>query len=622
MKSKLALWLGILIALTLLFAACGTPAMETSPEAPTEAPADDASPTQKPEPTAEPVVPTADTEMEDLTREVTRERTLIIANEVWSDTPDNLNPLVGGALDAGLHQVMMESLFYTNYETGELIPWLAEDYEVSEDGLEATVYLRKGVTWSDGEPFTAADVVFSVNLLREYAPDMRGSSAMREWVDEVTAVDDHTVRFTLTKPGQRFILNYFAVKIHGADGRIVPKHIWEDIEDPLTFTNYDPEQGWPVFTGPYRLVEIRGGGTEMVYDRREDWWGAETGFKVLPAPERIIWVFRGSEEARAASIMADEVDALTQLALGIFESTHNQDPSVIAWTNERPYGWVDPCPHYLSINTQREPWNDPEMRVGLMHAFSPARYSALKQEGVSTPARFLFPSYPPLEDLLDQNQDVLEEYGFDPDKSAAIFESKGYTKGNDGIFVSEDGDRLQLDLVLLNPETWGPSTVAAAAFTQVFGDSGVEVVINALNWGAWGEAFSTGDFGATLHWSCGSVVDPYSTLANWLAENAAPEGEPAQGGNSARWANEEFSASVNEIGTLSPEDPRVDELFGQALEIFMSEAPGIPLEQQYRAVPFNTTYWTNWPTAENNYFMPVDWWQSFLMIVMEIEPAQ
>src|SRR5690606_10616051 len=83
-------------------------------------------------------------------------------------TPENYNPfLPSTTLQAGLHQVGFESLFYLNLETGELEPWQAESYQFNDAFDEVTITLREGVTWSDGVPFTADDVAFTMQMLKD-----------------------------------------------------------------------------------------------------------------------------------------------------------------------------------------------------------------------------------------------------------------------------------------------------------------------------------------------------------------------------------------------------------------------------------------------------------------------
>ena len=113
-----------------------------------------------------------------------------------------------------------------------------------------------------------------------------------------------------------------------------------------------------------------------------------------------------------------------------------------------------------------------------------------------------------------------------------------------------------------------------------------------------------------------------NTLAG---DQVAPNGERATGaqgnGNVFRWANPEYTALVNQIGSLPLGDPQIDPLFVDAMAIFYDELPTIPLFQAKKLLPFNTTYWTNWPTAENDYVVPAHWWQSTLVILTNLQPV-
>jgi peptide/nickel transport system substrate-binding protein len=105
--------------------------------------------------------------------EVTRAETLVLG-QFRPPTGKIGNPYVAASdalVSDGLHELVYEPLFYINYQSGESEPWLAERYEYSDDNRTITLTLRDDVTWNDGEKFSAADVVFTLNqILKAKAP--------------------------------------------------------------------------------------------------------------------------------------------------------------------------------------------------------------------------------------------------------------------------------------------------------------------------------------------------------------------------------------------------------------------------------------------------------------------
>jgi peptide/nickel transport system substrate-binding protein len=215
------------------------------------------------------------------------------------------NPYVpGNRRDQGFHQVCLEPLQILNYQTGEFEPWLAESF-TSNDTLDVcTIKLREGITWQDGEPLNADDVVFTINMLKD-TPELSDGPAQAQWVESVEKIDDLTVQVNLTAPNPRYALDYWSVKIWGGPN-IAPEHIWKDV-DPVTFTNFDLAAGLPMCSGPYKLASTSP--TEVVWTRDDNWWGAKTGLYKLPEPETIIWNWAGPPETRAALMANGELDS-------------------------------------------------------------------------------------------------------------------------------------------------------------------------------------------------------------------------------------------------------------------------------------------------------------------------
>ncbi|MFI4982103.1 MAG: ABC transporter substrate-binding protein, partial [Nevskiales bacterium] len=120
-------------------------------------------------------------------RSVPRERTLI--SQGWDfynqvPSPGNMSPYSGVLLHQrnSLHYTVIEFLFYTDYNANRIIPWQGESWSYNSAYTELTLKLRDGVTWSDGQPFTADDVVFTIDTLKSVAPDVVMSAAIKDTV--------------------------------------------------------------------------------------------------------------------------------------------------------------------------------------------------------------------------------------------------------------------------------------------------------------------------------------------------------------------------------------------------------------------------------------------------------
>ncbi|MAS38021.1 MAG: ABC transporter substrate-binding protein [Anaerolineaceae bacterium] len=538
--------------------------------------------------------------------------------------PENFNPYIPGRrLDQGLHQAVMEPLFILNYETGEYVPWLGESMTSNESLDVWTLALRDGVTWSDGEAFNADDVVFTINML--LVPDnitLADAGGIQQWVESVEKVDDLTVQFNLTGPNPRFQLDYFSVRIWGSVN-MLPEHIWNG-QDPLTFTNYDPDQGWPVFTGPYQVVSV--GETEFIYDRRDDWWGAETGFMDLPAPRRLVWTWAGPEEARAALMADNGLDSLMDITKGTYEALAAQNANVHAWTDTLPYATLDPCSRTFEFNTAVAPWDTVEMRQAVNHAIDRNQIVEISYEGTTVPSISFFPAYAPMNRYTDilVAEGVYDEHplwAFDPDAARAMIEEQGYTMGDDGYYA-KDGEQLDMDIT--THEAFIEKQRVAAVLVEQFQNVGINATTRNEAGGTWGDNHAFGTFDTRMGWqNCGSVNEPWNSMDTLNVRWLLPVGERASR-NQWRWSGEgaeRYSELVDQIGTLPLGDPAIEPLFVEAMGIYLEELPTIPITQARKLIPHNWTYWQNWPTAENNYTSAWTWWQSTHLVIHEIQPA-
>ncbi len=612
MITKLVRCLLLLAVVSIMLAACGpaTPEPETAPPAESE----EAEEAEQP---SEPAEPVAADPMDYL--DAPREDTLIMDKPSKLEFPDNWNPLVpNNVWGWGMSTLGMDGLMYLNYGDGEYIYWMAESFDSNDDATEWTLRLKKGIKWNDGEPFTIDDIIYTVMLQVEN--EALGSHFYyNEWLDHIEKVDDFTATYYLKKPNVRFAAQRGGGNLGLFQDAFIPKHIWETVDDPTTYKYYDPDAGLPLGTGPYMLAKITT--NETIWVRNDNWWGAETGMAKLPEPKKIILSYVGTEEVRTQTAIENEFDTLEDITVGAMEALAAQNPEWVAWFPEKPYAAPDPCARILSVNSAAEPWNDKEMRQMLSLVMDRQQIVDIAYEGSTTLAAYFWPAYPsmgPYADLIPE--DTYNEF-LSPnlEKAAEILESKGYVK--DGDYWTKDGEELGIEIQV--PEDFIELTRIGDVYVeqlQKFGINAVEAKLGSVFY----ENFNNGNFEAQSNWfACGSINEPWSTL-NSFAGEAASVGEPPDGppiNNAFRWSNEEYTELMNQIAVTALDDPELMVLTEQALEILYDELPAFPAAQSRKIVPFNNTYWTNWPTADNYYMWPCSWCSVFTYILTQIEKA-
>jgi peptide/nickel transport system substrate-binding protein len=555
--------------------------------------------------------------------DVAREDTVIIDIDSQDPipNPENFNWLVPGTYrNQGAHQLMWEPLFILNYETGEIQPWLGESFTPNEGQDVWTLKIRDGVKWSDGVPYTADDVVFTFQLLLDdETVTLNEAANTQQWVESVEKIDDLTVQFNLKAPNPRFQLDYFSVRIWG-NNNILPKHVFEG-KDPFTFTNYDPEQGWPLGTGPYKLVSASP--TNFVWDRDDNWWGAATGFHALPEPLRVVFAITGSEENKALLMSDGQLDSSMNITLGAFEAIQARNPNVIAWFNELPYAWADPCPRELSFNTEAGVFSDPALRKAVSLIVDRNQIIEVAYEGTTTASKTLFVQYGGMQPYIDAV--VAAGMGASPDADVAgaqaLIEGAGWAKNGDGIY-EKDGQ------VLSAPIEVNQNSIEYVRTTNVLVEqlraAGIDATANPLTQNTANDNRAFGNFSIAYNWdNCGSVNEPWNSMNQINTNFYVPIGERASAGES-RWNTDgakAYSEIVDKIGTLPLGDPQIVDLVVQAYRYVYDETIVIPLVQASKLVPFDTTYWTGWPTAENNFNHPATWWNSTHQIILNLHKA-
>jgi peptide/nickel transport system substrate-binding protein len=533
--------------------------------------------------------------------EVAREETFKVAIGQQLTDPTNLNLYAGvSRSNTGLHQVVYEYLFYNNLQTGEFTPWLAESYEYNEDYSALTVHLRDGVTWSDGEPFTSADIVFTYDLLRanpamEWANEANGAVASVEAPDPLTAV------FNLTTPSPRFHLfreAFPAVQIWGGL-TILPQHIWEAEADPLAFKNSNP-----IGTGPYVLDSASQNG--LIYKLDEDYWGTSV-LGHTPGPKQVEFIYLGDEQTVALALASNELDVATIgiLSAGTFQQVAGDNPAITAWTDELPYAWADPCPRALMIQNAHPPLDNPQVRWAISSLIDRDAIVALAYEGTTIPAQGIWPSYDAVTPYMDAVADLYEEYPvtYDPDRAAALLEEAGVEPGDITLRYTVNTDSVE-DVKV--------SQIVADQLTA----AGINVQVEQMTAVAREPLLLAGDYDISFQAFCPGYITENLELFHSKFYVPLGENAPWYERNSFRYQNPEFDAIVDQMLATPPDDHEtLIPLFEQAMAEWLPDLPVIPLVQAPALVPFNSTYWQGWPTAADPWNMPVSWWANFNLVL-------
>lgn len=548
--------------------------------------------------------------------EYPREKTLVIAfphpkNPNW----DLFNPFipVWWAYDIGSCQFMYEYLAYGLLSNGTIVPWLATGWEfVDEEYKEFRIHLREGVHWSDGVPFTADDIVFTVkDILLKYGPQVSGGSWALEWIEDAIKEDDYTVLIKWKKPNPRAWM-WITTGIIAAQW-FAPKHIFETVEDITEFKFSDP-----IGTGPYKLKYKS---DELyIWEKDPNWWAREVlGYEQIP--DYIVFKYYPSKEARMMALLNGEVDVIRGLTGPEIEMLKTTFPNLVVWSLEKPYYFPDPCPRTLYVNCQKYPFNNPKVRKAISLFIDKLAVQEVAEPGAGAGAKYAWATYPGLMKYVFD--DIVEEYGsyveYNPEKGHQILEELGWHRDADGVYVTENGTRME-GLII-----YGGADPASAIQLQLAENGIMCTVKPTIHDPAFFATWRAGLWDILVGWECGSSLDPLATYMNFHAKHIinwtlyketgqiewiAPIGVPTDSHhhNSMRWLNLTFSELVDQLAMVPSDSPEGIEILRQLQIIITQEQPTIPVWQGGSNVVMSNLYWTNWPNKDNPYTGPDIHW--------------
>jgi peptide/nickel transport system substrate-binding protein len=580
-------------------------------------------------------------------------------------TPDNFNQWVGWKnQDRGIQNLATEPLWTVDFATGEIINGCASaDPTYSEDFMTVTIPLREGVAWSDGEPFSAADVVYTVEAHIEHE-GFNAHTFFADNVASVTAPDDYTVVFELNQPNSRFHTTFLD---RWGCTRIFPKHIFEQQEDPVLF-EFNPYVG----CGPYKIHSYDPQGAWTAWEKREDWDKSPTGILYgEPQPKYVIYQFFADEGAQILAQLTHQLDVAELSASGLTALLAQSDTSR-AYQPTFPFVVNnDPAMTGISFNTARAPYDNVDVRWALTLAIDIVEYTSIAVDSSGTLSAIHIPHLGPYPELYhgpmhewlqeftldvgdgetfapydteapqrvadlarsrgfvfpDDEEFLGKTFGFGwykfaPDIAEKLLVKNGFSRDGDGMWLLPDGTPWKITFTVGTVLTNHPERNAAAAVQQ-WKKFGIDAEM--FNTESEPDLSAVGDFDIGGFWPAqepwGAGPDMYRTLDRWNSEYILPVGERTQG-HEGRWSSPEMDDIIKRLRETDPFDTEAVVAIGiEGLQEAVKNMPGIPTYGYIGFVGWDETYWTNWPGSENAYAQPYTHWPNFKYTTPFLKPT-
>jgi peptide/nickel transport system substrate-binding protein len=497
-----------------------------------------------------------------------------------------------------------EYMFYLNLATGELMPWLCTDYTYNDDFTELTFNFDPNAKWNDGEPLTSEDFKWTVDLLRERKDLLGGGGDLSEFVKDVDASDPQVAVMKLNKPNPRMHYGFIAVISTGFN--ILPKHIW-DGQDPTTFKDNPP-----VRSGPYTLKDAIASQKMFVWEKNPDYWNKA---KMDPKPQFIIYQST-AEQADPAALAFERAE----FDVGSIDEQHAAQLRSQGYPALITTQFNDPCPRALWMNNDPERGliSEPKMHWAINYLIDREKMGSKVWPVDVAPAQY------PWADYASNKQwevpEVAEQYkfAFDPAKAEALLDEIA-PKGGDGKRMYK-GKPAQVSFITPDP-TDGDVYALGKLVVDELKKVGVSATMRSLSGSVFDEKRQLGEFDVSVDWTCFVSNDPEQLYRDLESDKAQPIGESAVGKNLTRFRNDELDQVSKKLANLDPTSEEAQPLLKQALEIYYENLPMTPIIQTGYPQYFNTTFWKGWPTDDDLYQVPLNWWGHFMFVVAQLEPT-
>ncbi len=495
---------------------------------------------------------------------------LKVATQSYDFAQAGFNPY-NGHPNAGILGLVYETLYFVNVNGGSFTPMLATDYKWNSDNTQVTFTIRQNVKWNDGKPFTADDVAFTFNTMKQYpAAD---SSGVWSFLKDVSAPDANTVVMTFQKAYPPVLVT-IAGHVY-----IIPKHIFGSVGDPTKYLT-----DTPVGTGPFTLKA--GYQPDLaVYEKNASYWQADkVKIDEVRFPE-----YKDNSTLQLALPKGD-VDWA-----GYFSPTLQQD--FVAKDPAHNHLFMDAVNLYSICPNQKDAVIGGAaglpVRLALSTAIDRTAIAGQATAGLEPPGSMTGLVLPTAKDWLDTQYANLPSTA-DTAKAQKYLTDAGYTKGSDGIY-QKNGKRLSL--TLRSVDSYSDWNAAAKLVADQAKAVGIEIKNVTVGEDNYYTLRTDGKYNYQLQF-CGMVggPTPYYLYNQYLNSNQIGQGKF----NFVAWNDPTTDKYLTQYASTS--DPAVQKQAIQGIEkVFVENQPFIPLWTGADYDEYSTKHFTGWPDANNPY---------------------
>ena len=501
--------------------------------------------------------------------------TLNIADEWGFTWPCQFNPFNASDYYFSFGPVYEELAYVDSINHGAVKPWLATSWAWTKANTALTFTIRKGVTWSDGQPFSAKDVVFTFNLLKKYpALDLNANWSV---LSSVVLTGANQVTFNFKDPA----VSYF---YYIADETpIVPAHIWSTVKDPTTYLDPDP-----VGTGPYVLSNCNT--ADMRYTKNDHYW--QPG---LPHIETVNYPSYLSNTSANQDLKSGVDQWGSQFIPNINKFYISANPKYYHY-------WFAPV-YNVNIwpNLANPMLSDVAVRQAIAYAINRPLVGKIGEYGEEPGSNQTDVVTPTFSAWYDSSLAAKygNAYAYNPSKAISVLEAAGYKKGGNGIF---EKDGKQLSFTIINNAGFSDWVSAVNVIQSELKAVGIQVTPDNLSGSTYSTDVADGHFQLAYDWDSGGPTPYYELRAILDSANTAAIGSPAAS-NYERYSSTSTDALIKQYAATTSTAAQ-HQVIDQLEHVMLSQVPVIPVTEQVDWYQYDTQHIGGWVTQSDPYAQP------------------